>query len=142
VVLRAADAIFDGMIRRRSLLSSSLALFTALSTVWCLGCCAYEPLVAALITGSAAQGRCAQDNMSIASTGNDASGQSGVVSSTETNQSTTQFECQCLSCVAPPPAQAAASPLPPVHPQVAAGTATTPLSISHQPLVRPPVALS
>jgi hypothetical protein len=136
------------MIGHRPLVRYVLALLTALPTVWCLGCCAYEPLVESLLDGGAAPRiACEQDGMSgSGATGvserGPGAGQAAVVSVNASQQTPAQVECQCLSCIAPSPAHVVALVLPPVSPAVLPATITVPASVSRAPLVPPPVALT
>jgi hypothetical protein len=122
----------------------ALRAFTALITVWCLGCSSFEPLLAELL-GSAAGPEmvCASEGGTRGAMSPGASSASSDVStvSVGTSEEATSargFTCDCQGCYAPSPALPAVA----LDALPALGQPHTepamPLSIEREPLVPPP----
>ena len=117
---------------------------TALVTVWCLGCAAFDPLLDALLGSRPGMGmRCASDGGSdvpTAATLNMAREDSLQVRAdpSEGSEQTDGVVCGCQSCYAPAPAllPVALDPLPP--PAALVFEPSAPASIEREPLVPPP----
>ncbi|MEJ7810250.1 MAG: hypothetical protein WKG32_07495 [Gemmatimonadaceae bacterium] len=127
-------------------LTRATRALTALVTVWCLGCSAFEPMFAAL-TGSltvtsmvcASDGR-PSDSTDIVTTldvRTDALAVSAIFSGDEPPGP--GYDCDCAgSCHAPSPPALAATPDRHPPPSVPSAEPTTLLSIEREPLVPPP----
>ena len=128
--------------------SRATRLFTALVTVWCLGCGAFEPLLANFRRAETGGMNCAADQMRGPSSeegesGASAAGAAGYGGAIEAVvQPEPGYACSCVSCASVSPT-AAASPLegsPPLKaiPQTLAFAE----SVDREPLVPPPQAHS
>jgi hypothetical protein len=124
--------------RRPSRLIRFLLGLTAFATVWCLGCSAFDPLIAALFPGAGATMVCASEGpASSAMVQPDASGASAVVSPAS-HDGGGAASCGCESCHAPSPTQFAAVAPAPVLPHQPLGDPGIPPSVDRTPLVPPP----
>jgi hypothetical protein len=126
-----------------SLLTRGMRATVAFTTVWCLGCCAFQPLVSRLL--GASQGApmvCAADEAATGQPGvqssSDATAPTGSVAPSAAMGSPDADGCACLSCYAPAPATTTmALVLPSVEAQPSLDPAA-PVSVSREPLVPPP----
>jgi hypothetical protein len=110
---------------------------TALLTVWCLGCSAFDPIIAHL-AGLKAGMICGADEI----------GTGGVVSTGDGNETATvgpvdedgegPVVCDCQSCAAPAPALVADAAEPSPAPGTEAADRVTPPGLDREPLVPPP----
>jgi hypothetical protein len=125
--------------RRPSRLTRAIGCFTALLTVWCLGCSAFDVLLSSLLPN-------AGPTMVCASEGPVASGisqpmterHSSAVMATTDQDGGNGTDCGCGSCHAPVPTQLAiVNPSPPVSAQPADPPRIVP-DPPRAPLVPPP----
>jgi hypothetical protein len=124
--------------RRSSLVIRFLLGLTALATVWCLGCSAFDPLLAALFPGAGATMVCASEGSGSSTlTRPVTDGGSGVIAAAS-HEGAAATSCGCESCHAPVPTQlAAVVPALPL-PHQPLGEPGVPPSIDRTPLVPPP----
>jgi hypothetical protein len=124
--------------RRPSRLVRFLLGLTALATVWCLGCSAFDPLLAVLFPAAGPTMVCASEgSASNTMTQPVADGGSAVVAPAS-HDGGGAASCGCESCHAPVPTQLAVvvpTPSLPHHPM---GEPGIPPSIDRTPLVPPP----
>ena len=110
---------------------------TALLTVWCLGCSAFDPIIAHL-AGIDAGMICGADDIgtgSVVSTGAD--GETATVVPVD-GHGESQVVCDCQSCAAPAPALVADAADPSPAPGTDAADRVTPPGLDREPLVPPP----
>ena len=110
---------------------------TALLTVWCLGCSAFDPIIAQL-AGLNAGMICGADDIGtgvVLSTGAD--GETATVGQIDENGES-PVVCDCQSCAAPAPALAADAAEPSPAPGTDAADRVTPPGLDREPLVPPP----
>ena len=122
-------------------LTRALRTFTALVTVWCLGCSAFEPLLAGLTGESGGFGMaCASERgpEGLSTVVNAGGGGAMIVDAPSTGNSPDDCLCQCQGCHAPSPnaievilERLAPPSLPSAGPDAF-------LSVARQPLVPPP----
>ena len=135
------------MMRRPSFLTRLARAITALSTVWSLGCCGFEPLVGHLFAVETdTMMDCPDGRVRDADSASpDATAESGiattapaVASVSSAIQSTQDASCNCDNCQAPSPPVAVASVVrtPTAVAQAAVGTLSP--SVFRAPLVPPP----
>jgi hypothetical protein len=114
---------------------------TALITVWCLGCSAFDPLIALLSGRDAGTGMvCGADERPAGGAAMVVAGGSSansVIAPVHEGRPSTVV-CDCQSCCAPAPTALAAAPLPPPPPGVDVGTFLVPPSLAREPLLPPP----
>ena len=125
----------------RSPLTRALRAFTALVTVWCLGCSAFEPLLAGLTGESGGFGMsCASEpgREGLSTVVTAGGGGAMTVDAPSTENSPDDCLCQCQGCHAPSPnaievilERLAPPSLPSAGPDAF-------LSVARQPLVPPP----
>ena len=122
--------------RRPSRLTCTLRSFTALVTVWCLGCNAFDPLIASLVSGGGPMMVCAsegpetiqpvaQDYVSVEAPPVDRDASDGAT-------------CGCESCNAPAPAGLVVGAPGQSLPHQPIAEAVVPPSVARTPLVPPP----
>jgi len=126
--------MFSSRMRRHSLPTRIISTLVALVTVWCLGCSAFEPLMAQLA------------GMNPGST-MECSPNGGMVSQPEAGGSAVEavvagahhaYECGCQSCYAASPTMAAANTVAPKVPDVVQFKAQPAPGTDRAPLVPPP----
>jgi hypothetical protein len=146
----ARITFYSPMRRPRRSATRLVAALTALVTVWCLGCSAFDPLVEHLL-GVGSGMVCSSEGGAVigsempaagmeAETPTSTASQSHGVSTVSATQDSgaSGISCGCQSCTAPSPAmQVVASPAV-VSPEAHVWSATTLLDIEHEPLVPPP----
>lgn len=119
-----------------------LRALTALVTVWCLGCSAYEPLLAELLSGSAGPGMaCASESeVSASATAAVASYDAGdaKVATAADGTSDRGFECGCQSCHSAAPVVLSVLSQASLTPYVPESPPGELLSVPRAPLVPPP----
>jgi hypothetical protein len=125
--------------RRHSRLARAIHSLTALVTVWCLGCSAFDVLLSSLLPSAGPAMVCASE-------GGGASGiaqavterQGSAIAATADEDAGNGTDCGCGSCHAPVPTELAiANPNPPVSDQPADGPRIAPAP-TRAPLVPPP----
>lgn len=132
------------MYRPSSPLTRILRGLTALATVWCLGCSAFEPILAALHGGSAGSWMdCASDGSPERAASARQAGEGGYTlavsnSAVDADPSTQDFACQCQGCHAPSPTATEVAADRPAMPTVPSNSPATLLSVVREPLVPPP----
>ena len=125
--------------RHRSRLIRLLLGLTALATVWCLGCGAFDPVLTALFPGAGATMVCASEASASGAIAKSAGNTgSAVVALTASHDAGSATSCGCDSCHAPAPSQLAVVAPTPILPHPPASEPTTPPSIGRAPLVPPP----
>ena len=126
--------------RRATRHTHAARALTAVITVWCLGCRAFDPLIAALVPGPGGEKMvCAADARagSIVATARVADSSPSVSEITDQNTQTGD-SCGCDSCYAPA-ATAVALVLPaPAIPHQPSADPVAPPSVDRPPLVPPP----
>lgn len=135
---RAAGS-FPVAMRRSSNLTRAIRCFTAFLTVWCLGCSAFDELLACLVPGAGPTMVCASEGTTAGGTVQAGTERQGsAIMAAADHDTGGQTDCDCGSCHAPAPSQLAiASPNPPLHhqpPHVPGSAPTT----TRAPLVPPP----
>jgi len=125
--------------RRPSHLTRAMRSLTAFLTVWCLGCSAFDQLVACLMPTAGPTMVCASDGTRADGTVRAGTeGHTSAVMAAAHEGSVTGADCDCGSCHAPAPTQLViASPNPPVSDQPAADPGVAP-NTTRTPLVPPP----
>jgi hypothetical protein len=120
-----------------------LRALTALVTVWCLGCSAYEPLLAELLGPSAGRGMaCDSEGQMVGSAAvttaapHDAGG--AKVASAAAATSDQGFACNCQSCHSATPVVLSVVSQATLTPYLPESTPAELLSIARAPLVPPP----
>lgn len=124
--------------RRPSRLIRLLLGLTALATAWCLGCDAFDPLLAALFPEGGATMVCASDGPASASVAQAGVGGGSAVAAPASHNGGTAASCGCESCHAPVPTQLAVVVPAPSLPHQSVGEPGIPPSIDRTPLVPPP----
>ena len=121
--------------RRRSPVTRALVSLTALVTVWCLGCSAFDPLIARLISGDRPMMVCASEApASVQSTASE----NPSVSAPADRDASDGATCGCASCTAPAPTGFAVAGPAQALPQQPTTDAGSPTSVVRTPLVPPP----
>jgi len=124
---------------RPSHLTRAIRCFTALLTVWCLGCSAFDELLACLVPGAGPTMVCASEGTTVSGTlqaGTERQGSAIMATADQDTGGAT--DCDCGSCHAPAPTQLViANPNPPLHHQPADGPGIAPTT-TKAPLVPPP----
>jgi hypothetical protein len=117
-----------------------LRSLTALATVWCLGCDAFDPLIATLFPAAAGSMMvCASEVPAAGASLHDEDG--GVASVREiVDQADRGTSCDCGSCYAPAPTVFASAQPPIPLPQQPAPEPSLAPSFDRAPLVPPPQA--
>jgi hypothetical protein len=115
----------------------------ALVTVWCLGCSAYEPLLAGLLGPSAGRGMACDSESEMSGSATvtaAASHQAGNarVASAAAATPDRGFACSGQSCHSATPVVLAVVPQAALTPYLPESTPAEPLSIARAPLVPPP----
>jgi hypothetical protein len=129
---------------RRSLpVNRVLRALTALVTVWCLGCSAYEPLLAGLLGTSAAPGMACDSEGEMRGSATVTAGAShdagdAKIASAAAATSDRGFACSCQSCHSAAPVVLSVVSQAALTPYLPESTAASPLSIARAPLVPPP----
>jgi hypothetical protein len=124
-----------------SLLTRVLRAFTALVTVWCLGCSAFEPLLVALAGDSGSFGMsCGSEGIVeggavVADAGGDGA---MIVRDASTESSSRDCLCQCQGCHAPSPIEIVATVERTPAQRLPVARPGVPLSVLREPLVPPP----
>jgi hypothetical protein len=129
--------------RPASLTTRMLRSLTALVTVWCLGCSAFDPLLQAMVGAPGARlMNCASESaVATAAPSAGASARTSVVIAPATEGGTDAgVSCGCDSCHAPAPSSLALTLPPAAVPQRASTDPTAPASVERSPLVPPPQA--
>ena len=130
------------MHRPLSLPTRAIRAFTALLTVWCLGCSGFEPLLDNLLgtTGGSgmacASGRLMDDAPAMSSS--EVAPASALPVAVALSTGARGFDCGCGFCQAPSPGAAVMAALVSPAPGVAAAESVQPRSIVRTPLVPPP----
>jgi hypothetical protein len=121
-----------------SSLTRSLRALTALLAVWCLGCSAYDQLVAGFFSGSGGRVMvCAAEKEASVGTGaSTEDGWSAIVAPTSDRDDAAS--CGCETCIAPVPTSLVIAPLPVLLPSQPHADSATPQSVARTPLVPPP----
>ncbi len=123
---------------RPSRLTRSLRSLTALVTVWCLGCSAFDPLIANLFPDSAgAMMVCASEAPSGGTSLQDSDRRATSVSAIA-DEGDRGASCDCGSCYAPAPTALLSARPPSPVPQQSAAELGLPPSVERAPLVPPP----
>lgn len=121
--------------RRRSPVTRALFSLTALVTVWCLGCSAFDPLIARLISSDGPMMQCASEGpASVQAAGSD----NPSVSAPADRDASDGATCGCASCTAPAPTDVAVAGPAQALPQQPTTDAGSPTSVVRTPLVPPP----
>jgi len=121
---------------RRSRLTRTLGCLTALLTVWCLGCSAFDPLIASLFPESGRMMVCAGDAPVSAIQTATQDEQAASIAAADSDGD--GAACDCGSCYAPAPAALAVASPPGPLPQQPAAEPGLPPSFERAPLVPPP----
>jgi hypothetical protein len=127
--------------RSASHLTRTLRSLTALVTVWCLGCDAFDPLIAGLLPGAGAAMMVCASEAPIRSTAATAATEDRVLSfvaSPTDRDASAGATCDCGSCHAPAPQAAAVPPSLASAPHQPLGDAGVPPSVDRTPLAPPP----
>jgi hypothetical protein len=125
---------------RRSHPARVLRSLTALATVWCLGCNAFDPLISSLFPAAAGSMMvCASEAAAASAALHEGDGQAASVSEI-TDQGDRGTSCDCGSCYAPAPAAFASAQPPIAVPQQPALEPGLAPSFERTPLVPPPQA--
>ena len=117
---------------------------TALVTVWCLGCAAFDPLLDGLFGPQVGAGMlCASDNSSYLPSATTLStaredAPEATAAPADGSAPPSGLVCGCQSCYAPAPALFAVAPDPPPSPRALVFEPSAPASIEREPLVPPP----
>ena len=125
----------------RTLAARILHAAVGLTTVWCLGCCAFEPLLGSVLGSEQSMvARCSADDDTsgptvAASSGDYTATVSAVASGSDPVQA---LACVCLSCFAPVPAASNVAVIAAPVPRQPSVEPTTPASVDRKPLVPPP----
>jgi len=127
--------------RPRSRLVRPFRALTALLTVWCLGCSAFDPLISQL-TGSPMMDCESQRNGSTGAVTATNVDQELSVRPLETDDLTRATACDCQCCLAPAPTALAVAPTTERVPEDLQGRFAAPTSIERTPLVPPPQAVA
>lgn len=124
-----------GAMRRPSRSTRLLRSLTALVTVWCLGCSAFDPLITSLIPGGSRMMVCASEGPE---TVQSVTQHHASISAPADRDAGDGATCGCGSCNAPAPTGfvVAAPPRPVPHQAIA--DPLTPPSVARTPLVPPP----
>ena len=128
--------------RPRSALARFVHALTALVTVWCLGCSAFEPLVGGLLGGEVASEMTCGGDPAPAGTASVQAADAGRGASigAPASHDARGYDCGCQSCHAPSPRVASASIPRAAAASAESATARSFLSIEREPLVPPPQA--
>ena len=109
---------------------------TALITVWCLGCSAFDPLVAGLFPGDGPLMVCAGEGSGAVQSA--AQDHASVGDSTAKRHASDRTDCGCGSCSAPAPTGLAIAALAQSVPHQLTADVVAPPSVARTPLVPPP----
>ncbi|HUR76819.1 MAG TPA: hypothetical protein VMZ22_02650 [Acidimicrobiales bacterium] len=123
------------MMRRTSGLTRSIRTLTALVTVWCLGCSAFDPLIESLLPGDHPTMVCASEAPSTVQLVKQEGGSIGAPANRDANDGAS---CGCGFCSAPAPTELVSSVPAPMVPQQPGLDAITPASVARTPLLPPP----
>ena len=132
------------MRRRFSRLGRVLHALTALVTVWCLGCAAFDPLLDGLLGSRVGTGMlCASDSLRDVPTAATLDlaredGAQAVAAPAEGSVPRAGVVCGCQSCYATAPVLLAVAPDPLLPPSAPLFEPSLPTSIEREPLVPPP----
>ena len=121
--------------RPRSTLIRTLYAFTALVTVWCLGCDAFDPLLSSLAQSGTTFMECASEGGAVTATHIE---QEASVRDASPDDDELGAACDCQSCLAPAPAALVAAHVIPPLPDEPARSFSAPTSVEREPLVPPP----
>jgi hypothetical protein len=91
--------------RRPSHLTRAIRCFTALLTVWCLGCSAFDELLACLVPGSGPTMVCASEGTTSGGTVQAGAERQASAITAAADESSPGADCDCGSCHAPAPTQ-------------------------------------
>lgn len=120
---------------RMPVLSALVHYFTALSAVWCLGCCAFDPIVDAMFGANAAVVSC---ESAMRQSGADGTGSHSAALALDESGTRDGVVCGCTSCVSVTPSPLARIaqrlPTPAAEPLVL----VAPLSVARTPIAPPP----
>ena len=124
----------------RSAAARILYSAVALATVWCLGCCAFEPLLSSLLGPAQSMAvRCSGDAATNASAvASFYEDSAPAVSAFGSGSDSAQTVCACTSCVAPAPMASTIARIAPLATQQPRAEASTPTSVEREPLHPPP----
>ena len=126
--------------RRTSGLTRLLRSLTALVTVWCLGCSAFDPLIASLAPGDHPTMVCASE---ASSTVQSMAQEGGSINAPAANQGANDgAACGCGFCGAPAPTDLVSATPAPAVPQQPGSDATMPPSVARTPLFPPPQSVA
>ena len=121
---------------RTSGLTRLLRSLTALVTVWCLGCSAFDPLIASLFPGGHPTMVCSSEGPStVQTTAQEGRSISAPAANHGANDGTA---CDCGFCSAPAPTDLVSATPAPTGPQQTGSDAITPPSVARTPLLPPP----
>ena len=125
--------------RHPSHLTRAVRFLTALLTVWCLGCSAFDELLACLVPDAGPTMTCASEGSVTGGTAQLATErQSSAIMAAASEDGGTGADCDCGSCHAPAPTQVSiASPNPQLSDQPAHAPGIAPTT-TRAPLVPPP----
>jgi hypothetical protein len=128
---------------RRSPVNRVLRALTALVTVWCLGCSAYEPLLAGLLGTSAGLGMACDSEGEMSGSATVTAGAShdagdAKVASAAAATPDRGFACSCQSCHSAAPVVLSVVSQAALTAYLPESTPASPLSIARAPLVPPP----
>ena len=123
---------------RPSRLTRTLRSLTALVTVWCLGCGAFDPLIASLLPESAGPMMVCASEASVTGGSLQDSGGPAVSVSAIVDQGNRGASCDCGTCHAPAPTALASASPPSPMPQRPAPEPSLPPGDERAPLVPPP----
>jgi hypothetical protein len=137
------------MRRRVSVSARVIRTFTALITVWCLGCSSFDPLFDSLGLATATLGmECGSgEAMNVRGTDTEAVSSPAAVRSAAGSERVVQapgsenapgYDCGCQSCHAPTPTQFAFVGAPSPAPDAPVSTPVALSSVVREPLVPPP----
>jgi hypothetical protein len=130
------------MPRRVSPFARALRSLTALITVWCLGCSAFEPLLERALRGAGGAGMRCESDESMATSSTAVAAPIDATSRLETIPSDgpaqRAFSCGCQSCQSVSVTQLAVIVVPVQRFEIPSAPPTALLSIEREPLVPPP----
>jgi hypothetical protein len=129
------------VMRHPTRINRLLRSLTALVTVWCLGCNAFDPLISSLVPGSAGGMMMCAGESSVPAASASALADDGVSSVSALASDRDAHDgvaCDCQSCHAPAPTALALVPPPMSLPQEPSADPAAPPGAEPPPLVPPP----
>lgn len=135
------------MTRRPALQSRAIRAFTALATLWCLGCSAFEVLIDGAVGGRVTSAKeCDSDCDRATGPAMPAGERAGLIPATyaapDESDSASGSSCECDGCVAPDPLVTVAAIVGPLAPDADQEFPAAPTSADRVPLVPPPQAIA